>query len=139
MEQEQKEKFLEKVQLSVMQRFTGLSDSCCEVEGFTLEEYEEFCADDLATKVNMFVYGQAEEMPPVRYPDGPWQWFKLRYMPKWFLGEFPVQWKEVKQNFWIIYPNFEPVDDDFIVRSDIKYIEAGKLGEANLDGERVDW
>ncbi len=35
------------------------------------------------------------ENKTIRWPDGVWQTFKKKFMPRWFVDRFPVKWESV--------------------------------------------
>lgn len=59
-----------------------------------------YTAEEIAVTLTAWLLGNKfpdrSEYETVSYPDGPWETFKERYAPQWFLVRWPVKMKEIR-------------------------------------------
>ena len=69
------------------------------------------------------VADQQEKTVNVSWPAGPWQFFKHRYFPRWFLRRWPVKWERhtetVKFVARILYPDAPEMLGRRVVKTDV--------------------
>jgi len=55
-----------------------------------------------------YLWGEEVAHEEVSYPKDWWQAFRERWIPKWILGRFPVEYRTVVMDAKLIYPKLRP-------------------------------
>lgn len=99
---------------------------------WTVDIWRDAVIPGLIAEIRGFVAAKKESVT-VRYPADWWQAVKLRFAPQWFLGQWPVLYREVVVDARLMFQNF-PAPSEW--GRSIKWVEQsnGSIG-AGCDWE----